>query len=268
MRFWIVLPTLLAACASAPEAQPPAGSLPESDPPAPTLTEQMKSADLETVRRYALTDLDSDGEYGHVLTLLRHHWPKAPQDATLNALLAEAHAKTVDTLDLKKPEEKPRWDRHRQAGLFHARKAVEAAPESGHARYWLGALLLYTADLEQSYGRLKEALAELLKAEKLDPKVDDGGPARMLGRIYQETPGFPFLGSKSKAIEWYRKSIEIAPRRLLTHLWLAETYAADKQADAARKEIQGVLQPQAEDRVYPRTNGEIRKKAQELLKRL
>jgi lipopolysaccharide biosynthesis regulator YciM len=89
----------------------------------------------------------------------------------------------------------------------------------------------------------------------------------MLGRIYQETPGWPFLGSRTKAIQWYTKSLEAAPETLRTHLWLGQTYAQDGQMDRARLELEKVsaAKPRAG---HEKETVESRQEADALLKTL
>jgi tetratricopeptide (TPR) repeat protein len=209
----------------------------------------------------------SDQDDLEAITILRHHWEKSPKSVEINTALARAHARVVDTLDLKNPQDREPHASHRNAGLFHAREALKTDPNCGPAHYWLGVLLLFVADADQSYGRLKEALKELDTAERLDPKVDFGGPARMKGRIYQETPGFPFLGSLSKANDSFRASLEIAPESLLSRLWLAETLSAQKKPDEARAEAERVTAATARPG-FERTDQAIQKKGRDLLRSL
>jgi tetratricopeptide (TPR) repeat protein len=107
-------------------------------------------------------------------------------------------------------------------------------PDEGAILYWRAAILLHHAEAEQSYKRVQEAHGLLHKAAAAAPGLDSGGPARLLARVYQETPGFPFLGSKPRALEWYGKSLQAAPDFIQTHLWLGETHLQMKQVDKAR----------------------------------
>ncbi len=257
MRIVAIGLLLAASCATPPET----GGLPDLGEPdeALTETEKLLSPKMAGVR--------TEGAARRALSRLRHHWTAARESAELDLLLAEAHARFVDGLDLKREEDRPRHQRHRNAGLFHAREALRLDPDVSPGHYWLGVLLLHAADGEQSYGRLKEALFELNAAEALAPGIDDGGPSRMKGRIYQETPGFPFLGSQAKAIECYRKSLEIAPGCLRTRLWLAETYVADKQPEKGRPLLQEILDAAGPvDR--PVENADLKRQAQDLLQKI
>jgi tetratricopeptide (TPR) repeat protein len=241
------------------------GELPDLAEPAPPLTPKEKAAGARDAAALARTALDSSEDApGHVVSLLRYHWTSHPESAELNTLLAEAHARIVDGLDRKKDAERHR--RHRDAGKFHAREALRADADRGAARYWLGQLLLLTADAEMSFGRMKEALVELQAAQRRDPACDHGGPDRMLGKVAHETPGL-LGGSNRRAIEHFRASIGIAPEFRKTRLWLAETYWADNQVEKAREEAShaGRIAPRPG---FEKEDAELLRQAETLLKKI
>ncbi|HVR85233.1 MAG TPA: hypothetical protein VMU54_13030 [Planctomycetota bacterium] len=203
------------------------------------LTSQEKSDPIPAARQL-IVQRENPGRLARAVTLLEWRKEHGSETAEVHSLLAEAHSRTVETLNPEKAEDRRRMRQEREGGLREAREAIRLSPNQAEGHYWLGWLLLQTADAEQSYSRLKEAVSELLQAQQGDPKVDEGGPARMLGRIYQETPGWPLLGSRTKAIRWYTKSLEAAPEALRTHLWLGQTYAQDGQIERARLELEKV----------------------------
>ncbi len=263
MRFGsaMMLLLLLAACSSLPSPQEAAA------PPQVQLTEEDRKGDPRKTAPELIEHRESPGALDHAVALLDWHLQQHPDDGALRLLLAEAHSRACEVLDAKKADDKAAHQQHRTQGLAAADLAVRALPDSGPAHYWRGCLLLHHADAESSYARLKEALPELLQAEKLDPKYDQGGPARMLGRIYQETPGWPFLGSYPKAIEWYKKSLTAAPSFITTRLWLGETYIANKEPDLAREQLDRAKaeRPRAG---HEKEDGDSREKAETLLKKL
>lgn len=154
--------------------------------------------------------------------------------------LAKARALLVDTLDLNKPGEAAPHKKHREAGKAAALQALSMNPQSGPAHYWLGLLLLFCSDGEQSYGLLHRALKELEAADRLSPDVDEAGPARMLGRIYQQTPGWPFLGSTSKSIEYLERAHTAAPDNLKNQLWLGLSYEMAGRTRRAKEQFLSV----------------------------
>lgn len=265
MRIVAIGLLLSASCAVEPDLVPSSGALPELSEPADALTERERSAGPRGAAALARAAMDSrEDAPAHVVSLLRHHWPSDPRSAELNALLAEAHARIVDGCDLKKDAERHR--RHRDAGKFHAREAIRVDPDRGPARYWLGQLLLFTADATMSLGLMKEALVELQAAQRLDPGCDHGGPARMLGKVAHETPAL-FGGSNRKAIEHFMSSIALAPAYRKTRLWLAETYWADRQPDKAREEATRAVQT-APRPGFEKEDADLLRQAEELLRKL
>jgi tetratricopeptide (TPR) repeat protein len=78
------------------------------------------------------------------------------------------------------------------------------------------------------------------KVIELNREYEDGGPDRVLGRLYFKLPGIAG-GSKKKSLEHLLKSKEIGPNDALTRIYLADTYLALKEIDKAREELEYVL---------------------------
>lgn len=188
---------------------------------------------------------ETPGALEHVVALLHEHRAAhhevSIRSAELAALLAEAHARLADTLNLGRQENKERHRQHREAGIVCTEEAIRLDPQNGPAHYWRGRLLLCAAEAEQSYSRLKQAVEALEAAEHLDPGCDEAGPLRYLGRIYQKTPSWPMLGSTQKAIAHYERAAAIAPNNLQIRLWLGETYATHMQPEKGRAEWERVI---------------------------
>lgn len=71
-------------------------------------------------------------------------------------------------------------------------------------------------------GRLR-LLAETVIA--LDPTLEEGGGYRVLGRLHDQAPKIPLVTgwvSKTKAVEYLRKSYELGPRNSVTWFFLGE----------------------------------------------
>jgi tetratricopeptide (TPR) repeat protein len=224
-----LLPLLLALTACATEAPP-------GPEPVPVIAPELQALSAPEVRKTAAGWIERREEAGaleRAVDLLAWHAHARPS-AELSLLLAEAHARALDRLDLKREEDRPLHARHRAAGLRHSEAALRERPEDPAAQYWRACVVLHAAEAESSYARLNDAVKLLEAAEAEAPDLDHGGPARMLGRIYQETPGWPMLGSKAKAAFYYKRSIERAPDFAQTHLWLGETYVSAKRQDLAR----------------------------------
>ena len=227
-------------------------------------TEQ--EADPLPSARLMIDHRETPGSLDHAIALLRWHLDRRPGSAEIHQLLAEAHSRSAEALDLQKREDQPPHLYHRTEGLKHAHQAVKLAPDSGASHYWLATNLLHAADAERSLGRAKEALVELDRADKMEPQVDDGGPSRMRGKVLHEMPAL-FGGSLSRAIASFKRSAEIAPDMPTTHLWLAQAYVDAKQPDLARKELERVMNAKPRP-LREREDGADRQRAQELLRKL
>jgi tetratricopeptide (TPR) repeat protein len=209
---------------------------------------------------------ETPGSLDKAIALLDWHVERNPGSAELHELLAQAHSRSAEMLDLNKPEDRSPHQHHRTEGMKHAEQALKLSPDSGAAHYWLAANMLHAADAERSLGRAKDALKQLDLADQLVPKIDDGGPSRLRGKVLSEMPGL-FGGSTSKAIASYRRSLELAPDCITTHLWLGQAYLDAKKPDLARKELEWVVAAKPTPG-HEKDAGEDKAKAQELLKKL
>jgi len=253
---WAPLLFLAAGCATAPAYVVPDVSISAED----------QRHDPLKLGPELIEKRETPGSLERAIALLRWHWKQQPESVDLNALLAEAHSRMCEVLDLKKPEDRPPHLEHRTAGLHHAREAVQIDPGHAPAQYWLGSLLLHAAEAESSLGRTNEALKHLERAEALHASVDDGGPARLRGRVLQDMPGI-FGGSVSKAIACYRRSLEAAPGAMSTRLYLGEAYLAIDKPDLARAELQHVTASKARAG-HEKEDRDLHRKAEELLRKL
>src|SRR5689334_5164191 len=84
-----------------------------------------------------------------------------------------------------------------------------------------------------AYGKMaavREGAADRIKREatlamQMDPKLEGGGPVRVLGRLYNQTPHVPFLtgwASDKEAVRMLEESLKIDPANKITKVFLAE----------------------------------------------
>jgi tetratricopeptide (TPR) repeat protein len=245
-----------------------AGCTPLPEPPPAEATPSLEDQRLDPLKigPELIEARETPGNLERAITLFRWHLKQRPGSVDLNALLAEAHSRSCEALDLKKPEDRPRHLEHRTEGLRQAREAVRMDPGHAPAHYWLAALLLHAADAESSLAKAKEAIIHLNTADQLSPAIDDGGPSRLGGRLLQDMPGI-VGGSYPKAIASYRRSLELAPAFLTTHLWLGQAYLETNRPDLARKELEWVAAAKLR-KGHEKEDGDDKHKALELLKKL
>lgn len=98
-----------------------------------------------------------------------------------------------------------------------------------------------------AYHLVKVMEREFKTAADLDPAFDYAGPARSLGLLYRDSPGWPFsIGSRRKAREWLERAVKLAPDCPENRLNLAESCLRWKEPADAEKELNAL------DALWPR----------------
>ena len=94
-----------------------------------------------------------------------------------------------------------------------------------------------------AYGKMaavRQGAADRIKREatlamQMDPKLEGGAPARVLGRLYNQTPHVPFItgwASDKEAVRFLNESLKIEPANKITRVFLAEAMV---DADSSKK---------------------------------
>lgn len=151
--------------------------------------------------------------------------------------------------------------------VYHANKAVGLNPELPDAFYWRGVN-------NGKYGEVKGVLKSLSLVKpikndmntviEMDRSYEEGGPDRVLGRVYFKLPGMAG-GSKDKSKEHLAKSLEYGPDDALTRIYMAETLMAKKEIDEARLHLEYVLGMEDDPRWTNEVN-DSKQMARDLLK--
>lgn len=109
-----------------------------------------------------------------------------------------------------------------EEGIAASRRAIQLAPKSAAAHYYLGLNLGQLAQTKM-LGALKlinEMEVVWLKAAELDARFDYAGPHRSLAILYRDAPGWS-VGSKAKSRLHFQKAVELAPEYPGNHLaWI------------------------------------------------
>jgi len=135
-------------------------------------------------------------------------------------------------------------------GIYYAKKAVALELEKPDGYYWLGVNYGVYGEAKgvlKSLSLVDDIKEAMNKVIDLDREYGDGGPDRVLGRVYFKLPGFAG-GDKKKSLEHLLKSKEIGPNDPLTRCYLADTYLALKEVDKAREELEYVLNIEVDPR--------------------
>lgn len=153
-------------------------------------------------------------------------------------------------------------------GIYYAERAVELEPEKPDAHYWLGVNYGVYGEARgvlKSLFLVDDIKREMNKVIELDRSYEEGGPDRVLGRMYFKLPGFAG-GSKDKSVEHFLKSLEYGPNDPLTRYYLADTYLAQKEVEKARTELEFILDMEPDDRWITGVN-DCKKDAEEMLEK-
>lgn len=142
-----------------------------------------------------------------------------------------------------------------QRGIEVCRQFLARESKSAPGHYYLAMNLGQLAQAEApsvaAYHLVHEVEREFQRAAELDVKFDHAGPARTLGLLYFQAPGWPLsIGSKAKAREWLERAAELAPDYPGNQLNLAEARLKWRQ----REELAATLKKL--DAIWPaaRTN--------------
>jgi tetratricopeptide (TPR) repeat protein len=145
-----------------------------------------------------------------------------------------------------------------QRGIDWSKKAIEINPKSAGGYFWLGVnngKYGETRGILKSLflvGPIKDSMQQVIA---IDPGYEYGGAYRVLGRMYFKLPRFAG-GGIDKSIEYLKKSLEYAPTVSTTHLFLAESYMAQKEYKRALQELNIVLSTAAIPGLEPEFNAD------------
>ena len=136
-------------------------------------------------------------------------------------------------------------------GIAACREVIAREPKIAPAHYYLAMNLgqLARTELLGALALVKEMEREFKLAEALDEHFDYAGPARNLGLLYREAPGWPAsIGNQSRAQSFLKLSARLAPDYPENHLNLAESYLQWHESDAAKMELDALdsLWPKAQ----------------------
>lgn len=152
--------------------------------------------------------------------------------------------------------------------VYHCDKAVELGPDKPDGYYWRAVnngKYGETRGVLKSLSLVKPIKRDLNKVIELDRGYEDGGPDRVMGRVYFKLPGFAG-GDKDKSLEHLEKSLEYGPEDVVTRLYLAETLLDHKRIEDARAELEYILN-MADDPRWVLAIAENKEAARELLKK-
>jgi hypothetical protein len=111
-------------------------------------------------------------------------------------------------------------------GIAACRQLLAQHPKSAPGHYCLGLNLgqLARTEILGALKIVKQMEPEFKTADNLDEHLDHAGPARCLGLLYRDAPGWPTsIGSRHKARDWLEQAVKLAPDYPENHLNLIES---------------------------------------------
>jgi tetratricopeptide (TPR) repeat protein len=129
-----------------------------------------------------------------------------------------------------------------QLAIDQAEKALQLNPESIPGNFWKAAAI-GKQGLDIGIGKALKAVGPMRDSlkivEKKDEKYENAGVHRALGRLYFKLPGWPLsFGSNSKALEHFKRAVELAPNHAGNRIFYAEVLLKKGMKEDARKELE------------------------------
>lgn len=156
-----------------------------------------------------------------------------------------------------------------ESGVEAGRQAARIDPDRPEGHFWMAANMGALAEsfgLRQGLryrGAIKDALERVLA---IDAAFQDGSADRALGRWYFKVPRL-FGGSRDRAVEHYRRSLEYDPHSTASLFFLAEALAEMDRDDEARAAAERVLEAPINPEWAPEDR-EFKQQARDLLETL
>jgi hypothetical protein len=155
-----------------------------------------------------------------------------------------SHAKKVgaDAIALLGRQIAPKGVNVQKASEKQVADAARAIPGTAEMFMWDSA---NWGEWALAYGKLaaaREGAADRIRrsatiAMLIDPKVEGGGPARVLGRLHDQTPRIPFItgwASGKEAVKFLNEAVKIEPKGKVSRVFLAEALASNDSSTKPR----------------------------------
>jgi tetratricopeptide (TPR) repeat protein len=113
--------------------------------------------------------------------------------------------------------------------------AARAVPGAGELFFWDSVNWGEWALVFGKMAAVRQGAADRIKREAtianlIDPKLEGGGPPRVLGRLHDQTPHVPFItgwASSKEAVRFLNESLKIDPANKITRVFLAEAMVSN-----------------------------------------
>ena len=134
---------------------------------------------------------------------------------------------------------------HFQAGIDSARALINADSKSSEGIFWL-AVNMGAEALERGKMSALPVVPKmerlLLTLDQLDPKYEDAGAARVLGRLYHQAPAVISVGSSTNAKKFLERALQLAPHHPGNQAFAADFLLQKGDEQRAKKLAAACLQ--------------------------
>jgi tetratricopeptide (TPR) repeat protein len=121
-------------------------------------------------------------------------------------------------------------------------EAARSIPGAGEVYLWDAVNWGEWAIVYGKMAAVREGAADRIKREAtiamlVDPKLEGGSPARVLGRLHDQTPHVPFItgwASSKEAVKLLNESLKIDPQNKITRVFLAEAMVSNDSGTKAQ----------------------------------
>ncbi|NBV20535.1 MAG: hypothetical protein EBS05_00850 [Proteobacteria bacterium] len=130
-------------------------------------------------------------------------------------------------------------------GIAVCRPLVISAPALPEGHYYLAMNLGQLARTKwlDALGIVKELERNLELADGMAPRLDYAGPARCLGQLYRDAPGWPIsVGNRTKARKHLLRALELSPEFPENRLNLIETWIEWKEKKLLQPELDALAE--------------------------
>ena len=129
-----------------------------------------------------------------------------------------------------------------RTGIEASKSAIKLQPQKPEGHFWLGANFGGEAKLStlSSLSTVTDIRTEMETVIRLDEKFQSGSAYLALGRLYLQAPKV-LGGDTSKAIDYLKKGLTLAPNNSLMKYYLAEAYQSENRDAEAKKLIEEII---------------------------
>lgn len=173
---------------------------------------------------------------------------------TAESLSYAAQKESIATMNAKSPKERLA---HAKKGLEWGKKCVTSFPNEAACYYYRGlnqAFIVETT-LLSFQKKLVAVVEDMQRAIRLNPKVDAGGPYRVIGNIYLKAPEFAvkkhaIVRDLDRALKYALQATSVDQQDVDNRLLLAEVHVARGKKDLATPLLAALVDDYPQKRPY------------------